>query len=338
MRPAKWGRYMGPGFFKPLLVAAFGTVLAAGPAEARAVRPPEPALWEMSAGKSKVYLFGSIHMLPRDWPWRTKAIDAAIRSSNVFVFETAMTQDQKNKMSLFVQDHGRLPHGRMLSRILSPRGLKAFEKALSRTPFDRDAVDTMRPWLALVVLSDYQIQSGPLRSFVEEGVDYTLEQEAWERRKTIRNLETVESQLEMLMQGTPDSDIAGFEADLHELLKADETYRRLLDGWTAGNQAALADVIASEAFDAEEKFLLLDRRNRNWLPQIESMMVSKQTVFVTVGAAHLVGPGSVLDMLCVRGWKVQRIKTGPSAPPAACPARQQTPTAALRSSQAALIQ
>jgi uncharacterized protein YbaP (TraB family) len=327
---------MGPGFFKPLLFAAFWTVLAAGSAEARTVRPPEPALWEMSAGKSRVYLFGSVHMLPRDWPWRTKAIDSAIRASDVFVFETAMTQDQKNRMSLFVQDHGRLPDGKVLSGMLSPRGLKAFEKALSGTPLDRETVDTMRPWLALVVLSDYQIQNGPLRSFVEEGVDYTLEQEAWERRKAIRHLETVESQLETLMQGTPDSDIAGFEADLHELLNADETYRRLLDGWTVGNQAALAKVLASESFDPEEKHLLLDKRNRNWLPQIESMMISRKTIFVTVGAAHLVGPGSVLDMLCVRGWKVQRIKTGPSTPPAACPTRELAPTAALRSSQATL--
>ena len=239
---------MRPGLLKPLLVAAFGAVLASAPAEARSARPPEPALWEMSAGQSKVYLFGSIHMLPRDWPWRTQAIDAAIRSSNVFVFETAMTQDQTNKMSIFVQDHGRLPHGQVLSRMLSPRGLKDFERALSRTPLDPKSVDTMRPWLALVVLGDYQIQNGPLRSFVEEGVDYTLEQEAWERHKTIRHLETAESQLEILMQGTPDGDIAGFEADLHELLKADETYRRLLDRWTVGNQAVQAKVVASEAF------------------------------------------------------------------------------------------
>jgi hypothetical protein len=317
-----------------LLVAA---VLASAPVEARAARPPEPALWELSAGKSKVYLFGSVHMLPRDWPWRTKAIDSAIRASDVFVFETAMTQDQKNKMSLFVQDHGRLPHGKALSRMLSPRGLKDFERALSRTPLDPESVDTMRPWLALVVLSDYQIQNGPRRPFAEEGVDYTIEQEAWERRKTIRHLETTESQLEVLMQAMPDSDIAGFEAGLHELPKADDIYRRLLDGWTVGDQAELAKVMASEAAsNPDEKHLLLDKRNRNWLPQIESMMVSKQTIFVTVGAAHLVGPGSVLDMLCVRGWKVQRIKTGPSIPPAACPAREPAPTAALRSSQAAL--
>jgi len=247
-----------------------------------------------------------------------------------------MTQDERNKMSLFVQDHGKLPHGQKLSRMLSPKGLKDFEKALERTPLDRQSVDAMRPWLALVALADYQIQNGPLRGFVEEGVDYTLEQEAWDRRKAVHHLETSESQLEMLMQATPDSDIAGFEADLHELPKADQVYRRLLESWTAGNQAALANVMASEAaINPDEKHILLDRRNRNWLPQIEAMMVQNKTVFVTVGAAHLVGPGRVLDMLCVRGWKVQRIKTGPSKPPAACSAPEQGPTVALRSSQAA---
>jgi uncharacterized protein YbaP (TraB family) len=138
----------------------------------------------------------------------------------------------------------------------------------------------------------------------------------------------------MLMNAMPDSDIAGFEAGLHELPKADEMYRRLLDGWTVGDQAALVKVITSDLFKADEKYLLLDKRNRNWLPQIESMMVSKKTIFVTVGAAHLAGPGSVLDMLCTRGWNVQRIKTGPSTPPAACPAREPAPTATLRLSQA----
>ena len=325
---------MRPGLFGPLLVAA---VLASAPAEAAPARPPEPALWELSAGKSKVYLFGSIHMLPRDWPWRTNAIDSAIRASGVFVFETALTQDQMSKMKLFVRDNGRLPRGQVLSRMLSPQGLKDFKSALTMTPLDPESVDTMRPWLALMVLGDYQIQNGPLRSFVEEGVDYMLEQEAREAGKIIRHLETAENQFEVLLQATPDTDIAGFEADLHELLKADQTYRRLLEGWTVGNQADLAKVMASEAAsNPDEKHLLLDKRNRNWLPQIESMMISKQTIFVTVGAAHLVGPGSVLDMLCVRGWKVQRIKTGPSTPPGACPAREQAPTAALRSSQAAI--
>ena len=330
------GAFMKPRFFKLFLAVVLGA-LASGTAVARAARPPEPALWEVSAGPSKVYLFGSIHMLPRDWPWRTQAIDAAIRSSDAFVFETALTPQQIGKVRLFVRDNGTLPRGQQLSRMLSPRGLKDFNSALTMTPLDPASVNAMRPWLALTVLGDYQIQNGPLRSFVEEGVDFTIEQEARDSGKPVRHLETAESQLEVLIQTTPDNDIAGFEAELHELLKVDDKYRRLLEGWTAGSQTELGRVLAEEAVrNPDEKKLLLDKRNRNWVPQIEGMMVSKQTIFVTVGAAHLVGPGSVLDILCVRGWKVQRIKTGVSAPPPACPALKTAPSAALRSSQVAL--
>ena len=335
MRP-DLGAFMRPGFFRPLLAAAFGAVLVSAAASARNARPPEPALWEISAGPSKVYLFGSVHMLPRDWPWRSKAIDAAIRSSDVFVFETAMTADEIGKMRLFVHDNGKLPYGQVLSRMLSPEGLKDFNRALTLTPLDPESVNAMRPWLALMVLGDYQVQNGPLRSFAEEGVDYTINQEVREAGKTVRYLETAESQFEILLEATPDNDIAGFESDLHDLLKADNTYSRLLKAWTAGNQPGLARVVAGESANLTERQLLLDKRNRNWLPQIESMMVSKKTIFVTVGAAHLVGPGSVLDMLCVRGWKVQRIKTGPSMPPPACPAYKSGPTAALSSRQVAL--
>jgi uncharacterized protein YbaP (TraB family) len=326
---------MGTGFFRPLLAVALGAVLASGSAAARDTRPPEPALWQLSAGASKVYLFGSIHMLPRDWRWRTRAIDAAIHEADLFVFETSLTPDQVSKMRLFVRDNGTLPQGQVLSRMLSPEGLKSFTKALTMTPLDPERVNAMRPWLALMVLGDYQIQNGPLRSFVEEGVDTAIERQAKGAGKPVRHLETAESQLAILHEATPDNDIAGFEADLSDLLKVDDTYRHLLESWTAGKQPDIAKIIAGEAIrNPVEKQLLLDKRNRNWLPQIETLMVSGQTTFVTVGAAHLVGPGSVLDMLCVRGWKVERIKTGASTPPPACPAYRIGPTASLRSRQA----
>lgn len=328
---------MRPRFFKPFLAVAMGVLFSSGAALAAPPRTSEPALWQISAGKSTVYLFGSIHMLPRDWPWRTTAIDAAIHASDVFVFETALTPNEIGKMRLFVRDNGTLPRGQFLTHMLSPRGLKDFNKALTLTPLDPASVNTMRPWLALMVLGDYQIQNGPLRSFAEEGVDLTIEQEARAARKPVRHLETAESQFDILIQTTPDDDIAGFEAELHDLLEADDKYRRLLEGWTVGSQTALAKVLTEEAArNPDEKRLLLDKRNRNWVPQIESMMVSKQTIFVTVGAAHFVGPGSVLDILCLRGWKVQRIKTGPSAPPPACPALKTAPSAALQTSQVAL--
>jgi uncharacterized protein YbaP (TraB family) len=303
---------------KTLVVLAIGAALACGSAVAREPTP-EPALWQVRAGQSTIYLFGSIHMLPRDWAWRTTTIDAAIASADSFVFETALTPHQLAKVSAFIRDHGKLPPGQRLSRRLSRQGLVDFQKALTLTPLDPKAVDAMRPWLALTVLGDYQIQNGPVRTYADEGVDRTIELRAQESERPVRQLETAEHQLEMLVEARRDEDVAGFERGLREILASDDNYRRLLEAWTAGNQTDVAKVLAAEAArNPDESRLLLDRRNRNWLPQIEAMMISNETIFVTVGAAHLVGPGSVLGLLCSRGWAVQRVKTGPSAPPPAC--------------------
>jgi uncharacterized protein YbaP (TraB family) len=318
MRP-QLGAFLVSRLFRPLLAVALSAALVSGAAQARNDRAPEPALWQVTKGASKVYLLGSIHLLPPSWDWRTKPIDAAIHSSDRFFFETSLTAKSVGKIARFVQAHGRLPKSRPLSRMLSPEGLKTFQKLLAATPLDPESLDSMRPWLALTLLTDYQVQNRPQRGFPEEGVDYTLELQLLESGKPVRYLETPEVQLKVLMQMTPDGDIAGFERDLRELLSAGDTYDRLLDSWTVGNQAEMEKILVQQTpGNPKEKSLMIDGRNRAWLPQIENMLASKETTFVTVGVAHLVGSGSIVDMMCARGWKVERVKTGPTPPPHAC--------------------
>jgi uncharacterized protein YbaP (TraB family) len=48
------------------------------------------------------------------------------------------------------------------------------------------------------------------------------------------------------------------------------------------------------------------------------MLKEPKAYLVTVGAAHLAGPHSVINLLCAKGWKVERVQTGPTPPPPAC--------------------
>src|SRR5664279_1918013 len=48
----------------------------------------QPALWKIVNGKSTVYLLGSIHILPLNFSWHTEALDQAMSTADVFVFET----------------------------------------------------------------------------------------------------------------------------------------------------------------------------------------------------------------------------------------------------------
>jgi len=309
---------MRPRSFKLFLGAILAMTLAAGPAGARG---PEPALWQIKNGESTVYLFGSIHILPRAWEWRTKPIDAAIKSANVFVFEAALTPQSLGSMKVFIRENGTLPRGKHLSKMLSPQGLVDFRALLAMVPIDPDSINVMRPWLALMMLADTRAQTGQSRLSFVEGVDFSLMQHAEETKTPVRYLESAQTQLAILAAAAPDNDIKGFEANLHQMLKAENVLGPLISNWTAGNQAALAKIATDDMTNnPEEKRLVFDSRNRNWIPQIEKMTTERQTIFVTVGAGHLAGPGSVLELLCKRGWKVQRIKTGTTNPPPACPA------------------
>src|SRR5262245_60434976 len=200
--PLDLGAFAMRGLLRPLLAVALSAALASSAAQARSDRAPEPALWQATDGVSKVCLLGSVHMLPPGWDWRTKPIETAIKSSDRFFFETSLSERSASKMARFASKNGHLPKGRALSSMLSPDGQKTLHKLLEATPLDPESVDAMRPWLALTVLTDYQVQNGPhrLRGFVEEGVDFTLEQELLEQGKPVRYLETPEFQLNVLMQ------------------------------------------------------------------------------------------------------------------------------------------
>ena len=53
--------------------------------------------------------------------------------------------------------------------------------------------------------------------------------------------------------------------------------------------------------------LLLDSRNRNWIPVMESAMKSNSTFFA-VGAGHLSGGQGVLELLRKNGYSVTAVE------------------------------
>src|SRR3569833_2890106 len=72
-----------------------GSAIAPQAAEARNA----PALWSVSDADTTVYLFGTIHLLPENYQWRSAKIDRAVSSSNQLVVETII--DDKDPMKLF---------------------------------------------------------------------------------------------------------------------------------------------------------------------------------------------------------------------------------------------
>ena len=76
-------------WFKRLFAPLAAFLAIASPAAARAPQQQaRPALWEVKHADSTIYLFGTIHLLPTGYHWRTPKFDKALSSSNELVVET----------------------------------------------------------------------------------------------------------------------------------------------------------------------------------------------------------------------------------------------------------
>ncbi len=92
------------------LLKRFGRRLAAVSRDRRhrLRRPPaaepkaaSPAMWKVADKDTTIYLFGTIHLLPKDTKWRSPAFDKAAASADTLVVETIDRRSQSGR------DHGR---------------------------------------------------------------------------------------------------------------------------------------------------------------------------------------------------------------------------------------
>ena len=83
----------------------------------------------------------------------------------------------------------------------------------------------------------------------------------------------------------------------------------IVSAWANGDVEAIAATNLPQTPDdvAETQHVLFDR-NANWIPAIEKLLADNQQDLIVVGAAHLAGPGSVLDLLAKAGYTVTRVQ------------------------------
>jgi uncharacterized protein YbaP (TraB family) len=82
-----------------------------------------------------------------------------------------------------------------------------------------------------------------------------------------------------------------------------------LKAWISGDTRKLEQAFADEPdFTPELRGLLIRKRDELWAEALAKRLVKPGTIFVAVGAGHLVGPDSVQKMLARKGLTVQRIQ------------------------------
>ncbi len=268
-------------------------------------------MWTVHGPKGTAYLFGSIHVLPPNIPWKSPQVAAAMGKADTFIFEIPLDhQDQDRaeaqRMQKEIMDvHGMLPPGGSLRGALPDNTVAKYDAVLAQLKISPGYVDRLQPWLASMVLETAQFFRSDARAM--NGVDVQVYAYANDKHKTTRGFETLEQQLAIIGPEEQKAGIAELGHTLDEALAGAETkkYDQLVAAWEHGNVDEIAHESDVEfAKDPALRKTLLDDRTARWATEMKPMLETPNVYFITVGAAHLVGPNGLPSLLRAAGYKV----------------------------------
>lgn len=264
-----------------------------------------PALWKVSDADSSIWLFGSVHVLPENTRWRTKLFDDRLNNADKVYFEADVGPDAQVELTVLGMTLGIYTDGTLLNSVLDEPTNKLLRKVAKQIHMPVGTLLAMRPWLAANTISVAAMMAD---GYSEPGVDAVVQGELPDARKGY--LETGAEQLHFIA-GAPEAEQIGMlAATLNEIGQLPAMMDQMITAWLDGTPEKLGDLFLSELAGPNKDFIerLIYERNQNWTTPLKTMLADNEAALVIVGAGHLIGERSVLDLLEKDGFTVERIQ------------------------------
>jgi len=284
---------------------ALALALVAAVAWGRAAAEDRGVLWTVQGRQNTVYLLGSVHVLrPGDAALPRAALDAYADAEQL-VMEIDLddaTVGDPLAIARQMQASAALPAGQSLQAVLGSDYAEV-ERRAGEAGLDLAMFDRFQPWFVATLLLQLELAK---RGFDPAlGIEQQLAGRAVADRKPIMGLETPAQQFAVL-SGLSLADQKRFLLmTLDESAQADAELEQLLAAWRKGDTSALAALLSDEFERFPQLYRpLTEDRNRAWVGQLDDLLDDRDDYLVVVGALHLVGRDSVVDLLRQRGHTV----------------------------------
>ena len=290
-------------------LAAVFAIAATACTAAPATEPKaaSPAMWKVADADTTIYLFGTIHLLPKDTKWRSPAFDKAATGADTLVVETIIDDNNPaatlSELFKLAVTEGLPP----LTERVAPEKKAALEEAMTKSGIPTPVYDKMETWAAAFMLLGVQFKNLGLDP--GSGVESALKKQFQDGGKTVGQLETNAEQLGFFDRLSEKAQREFLVAVLDDPKSMDAEFGSMLAAWSRGDVKGIAESFNSDLGEAQElRDALLTQRNANWAKWVKGRLDQPGTVLVAVGAGHLAGDGSVLSMLETQGVKVTRVQ------------------------------
>lgn len=285
---------------RPLAFALAALLPLAPAASAQTADERDPLLYVLEDDDSRVYLFGSIHLLDAASYPLPDDVEAAYADAEALAFEIDMSDLATIQQAVMAR--AQYADGRTLQEALGEERFAQLDSLSSMLGLPGAALTSYEPWAVQLTLAGLGVQA--LGYNAQNGVDVHFTTRARADAKPILALETADEQTAIFDEMPETAQIAWLAEMLDEWDEQAATFERLIAAWRSGDAEALAALLND--MPADVRPALLHDRNARWVPQIEGMLAGDDDVLVIVGAGHLVGEGSVVEMLRAKGYTLTR--------------------------------
>ena len=260
-------------------------------------------LWEVSGNGlvQSSYLFGTFHLMCKDDIHLSNQLKTALAQSDTVYMEMDMDDPSTMLGSLLFMN---MKDGKTLEQLYTPaeyKKVKDFFTDSLHTPIS--FLQSMKPMLLEALLYPKLM---PCKAV--SGVEEELVKIAKQEKKEIKGLETMEFQASVF-------DSIPYSEQAKELLNSIDSlsaYKTMFD--TMMNVYKSQRINEIEALFNKSEFgmkdhqdILLNDRNKNWVKQLKSI-TKTNSVFVAVGAGHLVGKEGLISLLRKEGYTVKPLQ------------------------------
>jgi uncharacterized protein YbaP (TraB family) len=254
------------------------------------------ALWELHGKHNTVYILGSIHVLrPTDYPLAPAVLNAYGNAKSIFM-EVNLQEIDSQQIQMELLASARLPEGKTLPDIMGTQRYARAGALAREVGIDISIFDAFAPWFVAEAISQLQLQK--LGFQPTSGVEMFFLEHARSDGKSVAGLETVHDQIALFTALSLDAQADYLISSLEEAHDLPKEVDDLVHAWQRGDTVWFADQLKSEfGRDPALYQSVLVARNRKWVPKIEALLNDDQNYLVIVGTGHLVGQGSVIELL-----------------------------------------
>jgi uncharacterized protein YbaP (TraB family) len=254
------------------------------------------SLWELHGRHNTVYLLGSIHVLrPRDYPLAPALLEAYGNARSVLM-EVNLEEMGVAEVQTEMLGSAMLSEGKTLSGILGAERYARADALAREVGVELSVFDQFAPWFVAEAISQQQLTQ--LGFQPESGIEMYFMARARADGKGMAGLETVHDQISVFENMPMDTQAEYLLSSLEQAHGLAAEVDAMVNAWQRGDTQWFVNELQSE-FGRDPRLYqsVLVARNRKWVPKIEALLNDDKNYLVIVGTGHLVGPGSVIDLL-----------------------------------------